>query len=109
MAKYLPKYSQSHYSPRLKRIGISNLSAENFTKHVTLMSGHLSLRYGHVILVCRYPVFDRCRLTTTTYAISRCRLPIQLENMTFRLGTDGGTNGRTYGHVITKFLGWIDN
>ena len=29
--------------------------------------------------------------------------------MTFRLGTDGGTNRQTYGHVITKFLGWIDS
>ena len=40
----------------LRSFESGNLSADNFKKYLTSMGGHLSLRYGQVILVSDYPV-----------------------------------------------------
>ena len=40
----------------LRSFDTGDLSADNFQKYLTSMGGHLSLRYGQVILVSGYPV-----------------------------------------------------
>ena len=52
--KLARKYETEHWSRSSK---IINWSADSFQiNHVTLMSWHMSLRYGHGILVSGYPV-----------------------------------------------------
>ena len=52
--KLARKYEIEHWSRSSKTI---NWSADSFQiNHVTLMSWHMNLRYGHVILVSGYPI-----------------------------------------------------
>ena len=53
----------------------NNLSADNFKKYSTSLGGHLSPRYGQVILVSGYPVLT---------------------------AVNCGADGRWGGHLITK-------
>ena len=63
--KLARKYEIEHWSESSKTI---NWSADSLQiNHVTLMSWHMSMRYGHVILVSGYPV-----LTAVNWPYCEC-------------------------------------
>ena len=83
------------------------------------MGRYLSPRYGQVIQVSGYPV-----LTAVNWSQHRCAICVQYQfsiapklarkceiEHWFPCGADGraGCGRAVYGHVITKFLGWVDS
>ena len=93
------------------------VSGQRITKkYSTSMGGHLSLRYGQVILVSGYPV-----LTAVNWSQHWCTICVQYQfscaprlarkceiERWYACGTDGRSFVRCTVTWLPNFLGWVD-